>query len=83
MKENNLKIGSTNSTLTALWPPEPTNISFNLNDIEVIFEWKDGKFNIVYDPDKCTESAKAFFECMLPYLNEHIAEKAKHLEIQA
>ncbi len=58
------------------------NISFTLNNIEVLFEWKDGKFNVVYDPNKCTESAKTFFDCMLPYLNDAIEEKAKELNLE-
>ena len=58
---------------------EPGNISFKVGDVEILFEWKNGKFNVVYDKDKCSEAAQVFFECMLPYLNEHIKEKAKQM----
>ncbi len=67
----------TDITITGL--NTPTNISFESDEIEVLFEWNDGEFNVVYDEDKCSESAKAFFVCILPYLNEHIEEKAKEL----
>ncbi len=60
---------------------EPVNISFCFNGIEVLFEWKDSKFNVVYDRENCTESAHTFFVCIEPYLNGHIEEKAKELLI--
>ncbi len=50
----------------------PTNISICLNDVEVLFEVKDGKFDVVYDPNKCTESAKAFFICFEIYFKNMI-----------
>ena len=61
-----------------------TNIMFsgesNGVGVDILFEWADGKFNIVYDANNCTETAQVFFDCMLPYLNEHIKEKAKLLK---
>lgn len=45
----------------------------------VDFIWDDGKFDIRFDPDKLTESAKVFCEAIGPYINEHILEKAKEL----
>ena len=46
---------------------------------DVVFDWKDDMFNVIYDADKCTEAAMTFFDCMLPYLNECIEKKAKEL----
>ena len=43
------------------------------------FNWKDGKFDVTYDANDCTQSAKTFFDCMLPYLNDKIELKAKEL----
>ena len=63
---------------TSVWDTAP-NISFCIGDFEILFEWTDGKFNVVYDPNRCTESAKTFFDCMLPYLNEHIEERARDI----
>ena len=40
----------------------PNNdIVFKNSGIEVIFTWEGGKLDVIYDPDKCTDSAKAFF----------------------
>ena len=55
----------------------PGNISFHVGGVGVLFEWNDGKFNVVYDANDCTGAAKTFFECMLPYLNDHIKELAE------
>jgi len=65
-----------------IWDYEtPTDISFWLNDVEILFEWdaNDGKFDVVYDANDCTKAAETFFQCMLPYLNKHIEEKAQEL----
>lgn len=62
---------------------EPGNISFAVGDVEILFEWVDGKFNVVYDANNCTKAANTFFECMLPYLDEHIEAKAKETDIGA
>jgi len=45
---------------------------------EVIFEWKDGKFNVIYDSNDCTESAITFFKCLLkafPNIKEKICSE--------
>lgn len=56
------------------------DISFSSNSgPSVEFIWDDGKFDIRFDPDKLTESAKVFCEAIEPYINEHIIEKAKEL----
>jgi len=47
---------------------------------EVIFEWKDGKFNVIYDSNDCTESAITFFKCLLetfPNIKEKICSEVK------
>lgn len=54
------------------------NFTFG-SEPEISFEWNDGKFNVVYDANRCSDAAKTFFDCMLPYLNSHIEEKAKEL----
>ena len=55
------------------------DIMFSGDGPDVIFNWEDGKFDIIYDANNCTQSAKTFIDCMLPYLNEHIETKAKEL----
>jgi hypothetical protein len=45
------------------------DISFEIDDIEILFNVTDGKFDVVYDPNKCTESAEAFFVCLKEYFN--------------
>ena len=50
----------------------PANISISVNNIEVLFMETDGKFDIVYDPNKCTESAEAFFVCFDRYFEEQV-----------
>ena len=37
-----------------------------------MFEWNDGKLNVVYDPNEVEQSAVTFFNVMLPYLNDNI-----------
>ena len=46
---------------------------------EVLFNWRDGKFDVTYDANECTQSAQTFIDCMLPFLNETIKTAAKEL----
>ncbi len=76
---------TTDANTELIWitlPEETTcvNISFSGSEgFGVLFNWEDGKFDVTYDANNCTQSAKTFIDCMLPYLNEHIEEKAKEL----
>lgn len=62
---------------------EPLDISFCIGNTEVVFTWDDGKFDVIYDPNDLTKAAETFFECIKPYLNEHIEEAAKAINERA
>ncbi len=56
--------------LISIVVPEPIdNVSIALDGIEIIFEIKDGKMDVVYDPNEVTESARVFFEVLGPYFS--------------
>ncbi len=60
---------------------QPCDIVFTgKSGSELMFKWKDGKFDVIYDPNGCTEAALVFIECMEPYLNCHIERKAGELK---
>ncbi len=70
--------------LTILWElDEPTDISFCVSNVEVIFTWNDGKFDVIYDADDLTNAAETFFKCIKPYLNAHIKDAAERLNERA
>ncbi len=57
-----------------------TDFSFSGREgSEVLFNWRDGKFDVTYDANECTQSAQTFIDCMLPFLNETIKTAAKEL----
>lgn len=58
---------------------ESTSLLFEQGGVEVVFEWGDGKFNVVYDANNLSQSAAVFFDYIEPYINDHIAEKAEKL----
>lgn len=51
------------------------------SDPSVMFMWENGMFDVVFDPNRLTESAKVFCAAIEPYINEHIIEKAKELAV--
>ena len=56
------------------------DISFSGNEgSDVLFNWRDGKFDVTYDVNECTQSAQTFIDCMLPFLNNAIKLKAEEL----
>ncbi len=58
---------------------EPTDISFCLNNVELLFTWNDGTFDVIYDANNLTGAAEAFCIAIEPYLNAHIREVAEKL----
>lgn len=58
-----------------------TDIAFcgATSETNVLFTWKSGRFDVVYDANHCTQAALAFLEYVLPYLNTAIELKAKEL----
>ncbi len=53
---------------------EYADLSMNLHGIEIIFKHTNDKFDVIYDPNKCTESAEAFFVCLKEYFKGHLAK---------
>ncbi len=72
-------IWSTDIAVSAWSISECSDITFGYGNTSVLFEWGDGKFDVVYDANDITGAAEAFFVAMKPYLNAHIKDAAKNL----
>ncbi len=53
-----------NDTFLTLDDTASYDIAFTFDDAEIIFTSKDGLLDIIYDPNKTTESAKVFIQCL-------------------